>query len=97
MNKCLTATSIKVGSDDASTAKKVIVLMRKYVRGTGCKFPCNHAYRRKIQEYTLRIGQVLAEKGALGYFGVDFLASRTMPAAACLTNPDTWYRVSDDP
>lgn len=61
--------------------------------GAGCKFPCNQAYRHKIQEYTMRVGKVLAKKGALGYFGVDFLASRTMPVAACLTHADTWYEV----
>lgn len=47
----------------------------------GCKFPCNHAYRNKIQEYTLRVGRVLADKGAMGHFGVDFLASCTASTA----------------
>jgi hypothetical protein len=57
----------------------------------GCKFPCNHAYRKKIQEYTLRVGRVLADKGAMGHFGVDFLASCTASAGG-LARADSWYR-----
>lgn len=42
----------------------------------GCRFPADAAYRMELQELGLRVGQALAEKGALERFGVDFIASR---------------------
>lgn len=40
----------------------------------GCNFPADEAYRVRIQEWGRRIGQNLADKGALERFGVDFIA-----------------------
>lgn len=42
----------------------------------GCSFPADSAYRLQLQEYGLRVGQNLAEKGALERFGLDFIAVR---------------------
>ncbi|MEM8601353.1 MAG: peptide ligase PGM1-related protein, partial [Bacteroidota bacterium] len=39
----------------------------------GCTFPAAAPYRMALQEAGERIGAVLAERGALGRFGVDFL------------------------
>jgi pheganomycin biosynthesis PGM1-like protein len=41
----------------------------------GCRFPADEAYRRKVQEAGLRIGSVLAAKGVVSRFSIDFLAS----------------------
>ncbi|MDX2213801.1 MAG: peptide ligase PGM1-related protein [Oculatellaceae cyanobacterium bins.114] len=40
----------------------------------GCRFPADEAYRMRLQEYGYRVGKVLADKGALERFSVDFLA-----------------------
>jgi hypothetical protein len=40
----------------------------------GCRFPADEAYRLTIQELGRRAGEVLAEKGVLGRFGVDFIS-----------------------
>lgn len=40
----------------------------------GCRFPASAEYRREIQEKGLRAARLLAEKGALGRFGVDFIS-----------------------
>jgi hypothetical protein len=40
----------------------------------GCSFPADEAYRLTLQEMGTRIGRALANKGALGRYGVDFLA-----------------------
>jgi hypothetical protein len=45
----------------------------------GCRFPADAAYRMELQELGMRVGQALAEKGALERFGVDFLATRPEP------------------
>ncbi|NND00537.1 MAG: ATP-grasp domain-containing protein [Gammaproteobacteria bacterium] len=42
----------------------------------GCRFPAMDDYRQKLHSEAMKIGQVLADKGVLGRFGVDFLASR---------------------
>jgi hypothetical protein len=42
----------------------------------GCTFPAHEGYRLQIQELGLRIGRVLASRGAVSRFGVDFLAIR---------------------
>ncbi len=42
----------------------------------GCRFPADIAYRLRIQDLGLKVGRVLAEKGALERFGVDFIAVR---------------------
>ncbi len=40
----------------------------------GCRFPADEAYRLAIQEHGLRAGEVLAAKGVLGRFGIDFMS-----------------------
>lgn len=40
----------------------------------GCYFPAQESYRLRLQELGLKVGQNLAEKGALERFGVDFIA-----------------------
>ena len=42
----------------------------------GCRFPANAAYRLAIQERGSRVAQVLAAKGVLGRFAVDFVSVR---------------------
>ena len=39
----------------------------------GCRFPAHPDYRLSIQDKALRIGEVLARKGVVGSFGIDFL------------------------
>jgi hypothetical protein len=38
----------------------------------GCRFPADAAYRRQIKDAAERVGRVLAARGVIGYFGVDF-------------------------
>ena len=40
----------------------------------GCRFPADEAYRLNLQNLGIKIGKVLARKGALDKFGVDFIA-----------------------
>ncbi len=40
----------------------------------GCLFPASDEYRREIAEEAARIGAVLASRGVVSRFGVDFLA-----------------------
>jgi hypothetical protein len=40
----------------------------------GCSFPADPAYRLALQEYGLKVGKVLAAKGGLERFSVDFVA-----------------------
>ncbi|MBD1849165.1 peptide ligase PGM1-related protein [Leptolyngbya sp. FACHB-711] len=40
----------------------------------GCSFPADDAYRLQLQEYGMRVGEVLARKGALERYGLDFIA-----------------------
>ena len=42
----------------------------------GCTFPSDDAYRLRLQEYGLKVGEKVAEKGALERFGLDFIAVR---------------------
>lgn len=46
----------------------------------GCTFPADDAYRMRLQEYGLRVGQALAEKGALERYALDFIAVRNPDA-----------------
>ena len=39
----------------------------------GCRFPADESYRLQLQELGLKIGEKLAEKGALERYGVDFI------------------------
>ena len=41
----------------------------------GCRFPADADYRLEIQESALRVGRVLAGKGVMGSFGIDFLVA----------------------
>jgi hypothetical protein len=38
----------------------------------GCRFPADAAYRGEIRAAAERVGRVLAARGVIGYFGVDF-------------------------
>lgn len=40
----------------------------------GCNFPADAAYRLRLQELGLRVGRILAKKGAIERYGVDFIA-----------------------
>ncbi|BFM40118.1 peptide ligase PGM1-related protein [Synechocystis sp. LKSZ1] len=42
----------------------------------GCRFPADDGYRLALQNLGLKIGQVLAQRGAMERFGVDFMAVR---------------------
>lgn len=42
----------------------------------GCRFPADDGYRKLLHEEAEKIGHVLAAKGVLGRFGIDFLACR---------------------
>jgi PGM1 C-terminal domain/ATP-grasp domain len=39
----------------------------------GCRFPARAAYRRQIQAAARKVGEVLARRGVVSRFGVDFL------------------------
>ncbi len=39
----------------------------------GCRFPAADAYRVDIQRDALRVGQILAARGVIGWFAIDFL------------------------
>eukprot|EP01080_Neovahlkampfia_damariscottae_P012365 gene12365-6033_t len=41
----------------------------------GCVFPCEEKYRKKVHEYTYKVGKVFHSLGIYGNYGVDFLAS----------------------
>src|SRR5664280_288896 len=47
----------------------------------GCLFPAADAYRTHIHDQALRIGAVLAAKGVVSRFGIDFLLTRDDPSA----------------
>lgn len=42
----------------------------------GCRFPADRDYRLDIQKRGLAVAEVLAQKGVLGRFGVDFISVR---------------------
>jgi len=42
----------------------------------GCRFPADEAYRLDIQAGGIKVAEVLARKGVLGRFGVDFISVR---------------------
>ncbi|HEY6148074.1 MAG TPA: peptide ligase PGM1-related protein, partial [Thermoanaerobaculia bacterium] len=46
----------------------------------GCRFPASDDYRIAVQDAAMRIGRVLAARGVVSRFGVDFLATRQGPA-----------------
>jgi hypothetical protein len=41
----------------------------------GCRFPADPEYRLTIQENAMRVAGVLASKGVMGSFGIDFLVA----------------------
>jgi hypothetical protein len=43
----------------------------------GCRFPAEESYRSEILDAGIRVGHVLAKRGALGRFGVDFVVTRS--------------------
>ncbi|MEM1238219.1 MAG: peptide ligase PGM1-related protein [Cyanobacteria bacterium P01_H01_bin.26] len=43
----------------------------------GCRFPADRAYRLALQEMGRRVGEVLAQRGALERYSVDFIAVRS--------------------
>ena len=45
----------------------------------GCRFPAHDDYRVILLGEAARIGEVLARKGVVGRFGIDFLVSRDVP------------------
>lgn len=40
----------------------------------GCRFPADDAYRLRLQDYGYAVGEILAAKGAIERFSVDFMA-----------------------
>lgn len=42
----------------------------------GCRFPADDGYRLELQELGLKVGKILAKKGAMERYGVDFVAVR---------------------
>jgi len=40
----------------------------------GCRFPADEAYRLRLQDLGMRVGRVLAKKGAIERYSVDFVA-----------------------
>lgn len=47
----------------------------------GCRFPASDDYRLQLQRDAARIADALSRRGAIGRFGVDFLACRTAGGA----------------
>lgn len=45
----------------------------------GCRFPARDAYRMRMQQEAVKIGEVLARHGVVSRFAVDFLAWRDAP------------------
>ncbi len=46
----------------------------------GCRFPARGDYRSELAAYGASVGRLLADRGALGRFAVDFSATRTPPS-----------------
>jgi len=42
----------------------------------GCRFPADEAYRLRLQTLGMQVGRILADKGAIERYGVDFVAVR---------------------
>ncbi len=43
----------------------------------GCRFPASDEYRLLLQDEAQKIGTLLSQKGVIGRFGIDFLATRS--------------------
>lgn len=46
----------------------------------GCRFPADGAYRLRLQAAARDVGRLLAERGVVSRFALDFLATRSGPA-----------------
>jgi hypothetical protein len=46
----------------------------------GCRFPARDDYRLAIQEAGMKVGRVLADRGVVSRYGVDFLVHRRDPS-----------------
>ncbi len=53
----------------------------------GCRFPADSAYRLRLQDWGLKVGQALAQQGVMDRFAVDFLAVRCPDHAG---TPEEW-------
>lgn len=51
----------------------------------GCRFPAADDYRLDVQRAGIRVGEVLAQRGVVSRFGVDFVVARDGPADAWRT------------
>ena len=51
----------------------------------GCRFPADDAYRLDIQERGLLAARFLAQKGALGRFGIDFISVKEGDSAGVMS------------
>jgi hypothetical protein len=51
----------------------------------GCRFPADRDYRRDIQARGAKVARVLADKGAIGRLGIDFISVK---------EPDRWRHVA---
>lgn len=47
----------------------------------GCRFPAEDGYRRQIQEFGRRVGEVVAARGVVSRLGVDFVVRRSSGSA----------------
>lgn len=47
----------------------------------GCRFPADQAYRRKIQDCAVAIGEQLRDRGVVSRFAVDFVVTRDASGA----------------
>jgi len=56
----------------------------------GCKFPANASYRDELQRHAKAVGEILAKKGQVGFFGVDFMACSD-DNTSLLQNPDVQH------
>lgn len=43
----------------------------------GCRFPADAAYAARLAEHAAKVGTILAARGALGRFSIDFVAAAT--------------------
>lgn len=43
----------------------------------GCRFPADEAYRMELQKMGLRVGEILAKRGVLERYSVDFIAVKS--------------------
>jgi hypothetical protein len=56
----------------------------------GCRFPAHEAYRLEIQARSAKVAQILAQKGVLGRFGVDFISVKDSEGWGGRTRTSEW-------